>query len=475
MLDCINQIPQIFERCRELNLAGFALTDHETVAGHIKALQYLKSKREKATQKFEQSKTEEEKAKNKIEKEYWDNFKLVLGNEIYLTRNGLNKENFVKGTDKYFHFILLAKDAEGHKQLRELSSRAWKRSFRQFIERVPTYYKDIEEVIGTNPGHVVGSSACLGSKFANLVMNYLTNGETAEALQRIDRFVSWCQTQFGIDDYYIELQPSESDEQNKYNAFALAYAKQHNIKAIITTDAHYIRREDRPIHKSYLNSGEGDRETDAFYSGTYLQSLSDIEGYMYNIDEKDIFKMLENTLEIGAKITEYDLHHQEIVPKVKLSVKREYPQELNKLIENKDYIQKFLQSSSEQDNYYIKSILQGLVRKIPSNLWEKYIAQIELEVAEVWEITQKIGNELSSYFNTMAKVVELMWTKGDSLVGVSRGSAGGFVSNYLLDITQMDPIQYGIEKMYWRFIHRDRPELPKPVIHWATIKVCEPA
>ena len=88
------------------------------------------------------------------------------------------------------------------------------------------------------------------------------------------------------------------------------------------------------------------------------------------------------------------------------------------------------------------------------------MVQIEKEVTEVWEITQKIGNELSSYFNTMAKVVDIMWHEGDSLVGISRGSAGGFVSNYLLGITQMDPIKYGIENMYWRFIHRDRPELP---------------
>ena len=155
MLDSINQLPLVFERAKELKLNGVAITDHETLSGHIKAIQLLKSLREKA-------KTEED-------KKYWNNFKLILGNEIYLTRNNLTKENYVKGQDKYFHFILLAKDAEGHEQLRELSSRAWSHSFRQFIERVPTYYQDVEEVIGVNPGHIIASTACLGSKFANLV------------------------------------------------------------------------------------------------------------------------------------------------------------------------------------------------------------------------------------------------------------------------------------------------------------------
>ena len=121
-----------------------------------------------------------------------------------------------------------------------------------------------------------------------------------------------------------------------------------------------------------------------------------------------------------------------------------------------------INSNSEQDTCYINNIFYGLTTKIKNvDEWERYLIQIEKEVAEVWEITQKIGNELSSYFNTMSKVVDIMWNEGDSLVGISRGSAGGFVSNYLLNITQMNPIKYGIENMYWRFIHRDRPELPK--------------
>ena len=446
MLDSINQLPLLFDRAKELGLTGMAITDHESLSGHIKAMQLLSSLREKA-------KTEED-------KKYWNDFKLVLGNEIYLTRNDLTKDNYIKGQDKYFHFILLAKDAEGHKQLRELSSRAWSHSFRQFIERVPTYYRDIEEIIGANPGHVIGSTACLGSKFANLIREYLDNNHSKEIVKRIDNFVQWCQTQFGKDNFYIELQSSESDDQNIYNECALAYAKARGLKVIITTDAHYIKKEDRPLHKAYLNAGEGDRETDAFYSGTYLQSVEDIKGYMKNINSNDIDWMLDNTNEIANKIEEYSLYHKEIVPKIKLEKKFNCNPIIYESARKRDYISKFINSESEQDKYYINGILNGLEKKISQDKWEIYIDQINKEVAEVWEITQKIGNDLSSYFNTMAKVVDIMWNEGDSLVGVSRGSAGGFVSNYLLGITQMDPIKYGIENMYWRFIHRDRPELP---------------
>lgn len=466
MLDSINQLPLLFNRARELNLNGIAITDHETVANHIKAIQELQKRREKYKSQYEKETDEEKKAYIERELDYWNNFKLVLGNEIYLTRNNLTKENYIKGEDKYFHFILLAKDEEGHKQLRQLSSRAWSHSFRQFIERVPTYYRDVEEVIGSNPGHVIASTACLGSQFAHLIREYLDKKMDEDVKRRLDNFVKWCQKQFGEENFYIELQSSESDDQNIYNACALAYAKARGIKAIITTDAHYLRKEDRPIHKAYLNAGEGDRETDAFYSGTYLQSVEDIKGYMKNIKEEDINWMLDNTNYIASLISEYSLYHKEIVPKIKLEFKEVRIDSLDiirYIIDkcNLEYIKKFISSESEQDKCYINNIFYGLSEKIKdTNEWEKYLVQINKEVAEVWEITQKIGNDLSSYFNTMAKVVDIMWTEGDSLVGVSRGSAGGFVSNYLLGITQMDPIKYGIEEMYWRFIHRDRPELP---------------
>ncbi|MCM1223048.1 MAG: PHP domain-containing protein, partial [Lachnospiraceae bacterium] len=115
-----------------------ALTDHECLSGSIRALSYY----------------------NKI-KETNPDFKLILGNEIYLVRDGLCKENYVSGQDRFWHFILLARDAEGHKQLRELSTRAWLRSWQNGrMKRVPTYYQDLKDIVGKNKGHVIGSSAC---------------------------------------------------------------------------------------------------------------------------------------------------------------------------------------------------------------------------------------------------------------------------------------------------------------------------
>ena len=73
----------------------------------------------------------------------------------------MTAENHEKG-EKFYHFILIAKDDIGHKQIRELSTRAWKRSYVKNLLRVPTFLPDIQEVIGSNPGHVIGTTACLG-------------------------------------------------------------------------------------------------------------------------------------------------------------------------------------------------------------------------------------------------------------------------------------------------------------------------
>lgn len=75
-------------------------------------------------------------------------FKIIKGNEIYLCRDGLNKENYKRGEDRFWHFILLAKDEIGVKQLYELSTRAWMRSFKQGkMIRVPTYYQDLKDIV----------------------------------------------------------------------------------------------------------------------------------------------------------------------------------------------------------------------------------------------------------------------------------------------------------------------------------------
>ena len=123
--DCIIKLEPLCKYALELGHNFVAITDHETVSSFLHCQE-----------------VEEE-----IRKKHPD-FKIIKGNEIYLCRDGLNKENYKRGEDRFWHFILLAKDEIGVKQLYELSTRAWMRSFKQGkMIRVPTYYQDLKDHI----------------------------------------------------------------------------------------------------------------------------------------------------------------------------------------------------------------------------------------------------------------------------------------------------------------------------------------
>jgi DNA polymerase-3 subunit alpha len=116
--DSINRVSDLVNYAIELGQEVIAITEHETVSNAVKIEEYYK--------KIKQTN---------------ENFKIILGNEIYLCRDGMNGQNFTRGEDKYYHFILLARDAIGFQQIRELSTRAWMRSYvTSKMRRVPTYY-----------------------------------------------------------------------------------------------------------------------------------------------------------------------------------------------------------------------------------------------------------------------------------------------------------------------------------------------
>ena len=426
LLDCINKVEDIIQYAHDLGLNGMAITDHEALSAHIKALKFYNQKCK--------------------DDESWKDFKLILGNEIYLCRNGLSLETYEKG-ERYPHFILLAKDKTGHAQLRELSTRAWSHSFTMFMTRVPTYYKDVEEVIGKNPGHVIASSACIGS-WLGICKN---NGAEKNA----EAFLKWCVKIFG-DDFYLELQPARYTEQIEYNKWLLQLSKEYNIKCIMTTDSHYLKKEDREIHASFLNSKDGDRETADFYQYTYMMSPNEIKELTNDyINEELLQWMFDNTNEINGKIEQYDLFQPQIVPH--LSDDRVYHpewKETYKLIGIRDkfeYLNKYLHSDSEDDNYLL---YLGLTKLADMNLEpdkkERYLERLEQELTECWLVSERLGQPISSYLLMVRNIIQIMWNKAESLVGISRGSAGVMLINYLIGVTQMNPLEQGLYLPHWR-------------------------
>ena len=244
----------------------------------------------------------------------------------------------------------------------------------------------------------------------------------------------------------------------------LKLAKGLDLKLTVGTDAHYLKKEDRYVHKAYLNSKGGEREVDDFYEFTYLMAPDELRGFLrLSFNDDDIIdNIFLTSIELQNKINFYSLERKQIIPKVEV---KNYEKTLSYFGVNNDYrdeldsnwktIKSLLLSDEIQERYWINECLNALIDK---GLWsENYLSRIEIEADIIRDIGGKLNDCLFAYFNTFKHYIDLFWECG-SIVGPGRGSATGFLSNYLLGITQLDPIRWGLP--YWRFLNRERAELP---------------
>ena len=437
MLDSINRVDELLDKAIDLGLSGIAITDHECLSSHVEVNRY---------------------AKKLYEENPNIDFTIGLGNEIYLTDTRTPKQ-------KYFHFILIAKDALGYRGIRELSSIAWLHSYKTGkMERVPLLKEELKEIMPKYKGHIIATTACIGGELgSNLLSLYKKEKTLEEVVFNIHSFISFCIKVFGRDDFYIECSPSNEIEQIFVNKNAYRISKKYDLKMSIGNDAHYLTKEDRPIHKAYLNSKEGEREVDAFYKFTYLKDQNEvIELLRYSYENNEIEQILKDTLTIKNKITFYSLENKQIIPKVDVKIDnfilldeclRKYcPAVGIKKLPTLEYINI---NGNDQEQYWLNECLKELINK---NLTSKeYFERLETEADVIKYIGQKLDDCLFAYFNTFKHYIDLFWECG-SIVGPGRGSATGFLSNYLLGITQLDPIRWDLK--YWRFLNKERVELP---------------
>lgn len=448
LIDSINKVEDLIDYGKELGLHGIAITDHDCLTAHVPALNYYNKK-------------------------YKDSdYKLILGNEIYITKEGLCKETHQTG-EKFYHCILLAKDTKGHEQLRILSSRAWERSYMMAIMRTPTYLSDLEEIVSADPGHLICTTACIGgfcgSKFLDEVIQAELLNRPVGEVPAINAYLQGMKDLFG-DDFYIELQPSKQQEQIDYNDYMIKHYWK-DYKFTVATDAHYLKASERQLHKDFLQSkeGGGNREVDDFYSAAYLMSAEEVYNYLINyIPEEYIQKMFDNSIEMSDKCTgKYDLFHEQIVPKIEYEWTERDPESYERLCEelatyNGKYpnvLKYFNNETFESDQYLAYLIAEGYYSgKIEP--CEEYIARLDEELYHIRAISERLQQPLSNYFNTMAKIIEIVWTDGDSIVGPGRGSGCGSLINYLIGITQLDPLRQELKMPFWRFLHESKIELP---------------
>ena len=428
LLDSINRPKELVKRAIENGLSGIAITDHETLASHMELNLY----------------------QEEIQKENPD-FKIALGNEIYLCPNR-------EMGQEYYHFILIAKNKTGHRALRELSSRAWMNSYYdRRMERVVTLYEDLAEIVNKYPNSLIATTACLGGQLSTHAVNYskannIGDIKTANVeYSNIVNFVLWCTQLFG-DDFYIECAPSCSPDQLIANKQLAKIAEAMHVKMVMGTDAHFLKKEDRYVHKAYLTSQDGEREVDAFYEYSYLQTEDEIkeniEKSFLNYDE-----LVANSFEIYQKIENYSLAHNQTIPKV---IVKDYPRVVWRNEQSKEFptLTKLFSSDNKIERYWVNECFNKLEELGLRN--KTYLDRLEEEADIQATIGEKLGTNMFAYPVTLQHYVDLFWECG-SMVGAGRGSSCSGLNHYLLGITQLDPIEWNLP--FWRYLNKDRVEL----------------
>lgn len=417
--DSTNKPKDVMLYASSLGKKAVAFTDHESLGGVNKHLSICK----------------ELKANGELP----EDFQVIIGNEIYLVdENEMNQQMANKERVPFYHFILLAKDDIGYRQLKELSTRAWMRIFTwRGIERKPTFYTDLEEIVGTNPGHLVATSACLGG--------YLARHILSEEYDKAEDFIAWCQDVFGKENFYLEMQPhyrkydENGEEIITEQEIVNSWVRDSNYQATIATDAHYLTADHRAIHKAFLTSDNdedkaGVRERSDFYETTYIMSSEDLHGYLdFYLGEEFVDECIMNTWKIKESVKGYNINRQQAPMEIPLPPESEWfisDEILDLLYDNEDQFGAILdmwESDNLYDGYLVSLCMKGASDEFLVNPYTifKTFQRVNIECEEILGISKAGGYNMSAYFISMNKFIDIIWNEANAILGTSRGSAAG--------------------------------------------------
>lgn len=438
--DSVNKPEDVIMTVIKKGIKGVAITDHETIAAGPQLMDFV--------------------AKGKDDGTIPEDFVFAMGNEAYLIDD--SKRELVEAQEKvrYNHFILIAKNQRGWDFLKKQTSKAWENNiYSRGMERVPTYKSELKQMMQDYRGDVIASTACIGGELPQLILQMHEAEKendknlVAKIKGDIHTFISYLIEVFGKDDVYFELQPSRGEEQLIVNEWLPKIGAAYDIKCIVSTDAHYLTLEQQEFHKQYLQASEGEREVESFYATTYIFSEEELLEYF----ESDLLNVLmTNTLDIRDKIEPINYKHLTAIPRSHIpDFENEHIQmmkNLKELIDENKYenIYKMARSERIEDRYYNFLIFKGMNDK-NQEFNEENLSRIDLEYGELLAITKQLNQPMTSYFLAMKEFVDIMWLS--SLVGVGRGSAVCYYTNYLLDIVMLNPIKYDLP--HWRFLAKE--------------------
>lgn len=406
VLDGLTKINDLVDKVKEFGMEAAAVTDHGTMSG---ILDYYKT------------------AKNA-------GIKPILGIETYVAARSRFDRDPAKDKQR-FHLTVLAMNNAGFHNLMKLSTQA---NLEGMYYKPRTDHDLLEEL---NEGLIVLSGCA--------------SGEIGVALRdddydRARDIAKWYKSVFG-DRYYLELQdhghPKSNthwDVQAKINEGLIKLSKELDIEMVVTCDGHYLTHDHQDAHEILLCVGTG-----SYLSDEKRMSLKDFE--LHLTDPRDIIDHW------GEEYPEVVLNTKKVADRCDVEI------ELGRIL-----IPKYpLPEGENEHSYLLRLTYQGLLQRYNGASKEEaekldpddIIPQLSDEVRQRAEmelgVMGKMGYE--GYFLIVQDFIN--WGKSKGIVfGPGRGSAAGSIIAYALNITDLDPLKYGL--LFERFLNPDRISMP---------------
>lgn len=344
----------------------------------------------------------------------------VIGCEVYVAPRSRFEKSAVEG-EAYYHLVLLAQNNTGYRNLVEIVSRGYTEGF---------YYKPRvdKELLRKHSEGLICLSACIAGEIPSLLLKGDITG--AESLAREYREI------FGPENFFIELQDHGIPEQKQVNQLLIDLSQKLDIGLVATNDLHYINKSDGECHDVLLCIQMGKTVDDA----SRLKFPSN-EFYLKDFHEMDrLFgawpEALANTVKIAERCqVEFDFGQLHLP---------EFP----------------MPEGLTADAYLQQLCEERLVKRF-REIDDVIRDRLDFELS----VIRKMG--YSSYFLIVWDFIN--YAKQNEIpVGPGRGSAAGSIVAYLLGITNIDPIKYGL--LFERFLNPERVTMPDIDIDFCYVK-----
>jgi DNA polymerase III subunit alpha len=398
LLDGAADISGLFKKAQADNMKAVAITDHGNMFGVFKFV-------------AEAGKY---------------NIKPIVGCEFYVVADRHKKQFTKEDKDVRHHQLLLAKNAEGYRNLIKLCSLGYMEGLYSKYPRI-----DKELILQYHKG-LIATTCCIGAEVPKTI---LKKGEDEG-----EKVFKWWLDLFG-EDYYVELQRHHMKEQEQVNQVLLKFAAKHNVKVIASNDSHYIDREDANAHDILLCINTGEKQStpavkeftddDASFKGKRFAFYNDQFYFKTSAEMNQLFsdlpEAIDNTNEIVDKVELLKLKQDILLPHFPV------PPEF-----------------SSQDDYLEHLTFEGArqrYRDISPDIEER----LKFELFTI----RTMG--FAGYFLIVSDFIKAGRDLG-VFVGPGRGSAAGSAVAYCIGITNIDPVKYNL--LFERFLNPDRKSMP---------------